>query len=130
MNAFVICIQIFYDIIPLNCFISDAALFIMPAPFLMYPLMPFKLKPSGLGDSEKYIKQKLTITFLLMKFLSNQKSFYLFRIYLPLLAIFCLRMFLAFHLTCQRCRWFFQNTFELVLSYRPCSLSLMVVEWS
>ena len=42
--------------IPLNCFISDAALFIMPAPFLMYPLMPFKLKPSGLGDSEKYIQ--------------------------------------------------------------------------
>ena len=56
INAFVICIKIFYDMIPLNCFISDAALFIMPAPFLMYPLMPFKLKPSGLGDSEKYIQ--------------------------------------------------------------------------
>ena len=55
----------FYDIIPLNCFISDAALFIMPAPFLMYPLMPFKLKPSGLGVSEKYIKPNLTMTSLL-----------------------------------------------------------------
>ena len=58
-------IQMFYDIIPLNCFISDAALFIMPAPFLMYPLMPFKLKPSGLGVSEKYIKPNLTMTSLL-----------------------------------------------------------------
>ena len=134
INAFVICIKIFYDMIPLNCFISDAALFIMPAPFLMYPLIPFKLKPSGLGDSEKYIKPNLTIILLLIKLCSSlsepPKCLNLFSIYLPLLAIFCLRTFLAFHLTCPRCRWFCRNTFELVLSYRPYSLSLVVVERS
>ena len=129
MNAFGMFIQIFYDMIPLNCFISDAALFIMPAPFLMYPLIPFKLKPSGLGVSEKYIEPNLTITFLLIKYKHNQ-ILKVFNVYLPLLVVFCLRMFLAFHLTCLRCRWFCRNTFELVLSYRPCSLSLMVVEWS
>ena len=64
----------FYDIIPLNCFISDAALFIMPAPFLMYPLMPFKLKPSGVGVSEICINPNSIIAFLLIKYTIASKT--------------------------------------------------------